>query len=172
LPRININACRGDRKSPLLLHMDIISSIKQWTEAALEEGYFLVEAEQKPGSKKISVFIDGDTGVNIETCRLISKVLSEQLDELDYGDGAYYLEVSSPGVDRPLVLQRQYPKHVGRELQVKLTGNNEITGKLKEVTTEGIVLLLKDKKKGYKEAAEKAILFKEVKESNVLISFK
>jgi ribosome maturation factor RimP len=152
--------------------MDIISSIKQWTEAALQEGYFLVEAEQKAGSKKISVFIDGDKGVNIETCRLISKVLSEKLDEMDYGDGAYYLEVSSPGADRPLLQPRQYPKHIGRELQVKLVGNNEIIGKLQEVTPEGIVLLLKDNKKGYKQATEKTISFNEIKESNVLISFK
>ncbi len=169
--RIN-QVIRGDQKSPLLLHMDIIQQIKQWTEAALQEGYFLVDVEQKPGSKKISVFIDGDKGVNIEACRVISKVLSEKLDEQDYGDGAYYLEVSSPGVDRPLVLTRQYAQHMGRELSVKLVGNNEITGKLEAVGEDGITLLLKDKKKGYQQATEKVLLFNEIKESNVLISFK
>ncbi len=152
--------------------MDIVNEIKQWAEAALQDGYFLVDAEQKTGSKKISVFIDGDNGVNVEVCRQLSKVLSDKLDEKDYGDTAYYLEVSSPGVDRPLMLQRQYPKHTGRELEVTLTGNNVITGKLENVTESSITLLLKDKKKGYKGATEKEIPFTEIKESIVLISFK
>lgn len=152
--------------------MDIINQIKQWAEEALQEGHFLVGVEQKQGSKKISVFIDGDKGVNIEACRLVSKAISAKLDELDYGDEAYYLEVSSPGVDRPLIMQRQYPQHIGRELSVKLKGNNELTGKLMTVNELGITLLLKDKKKAYKNATEKSLSFDEIAESNVLISFK
>lgn len=152
--------------------MDIISEIRQWVEDAMQEGYFLVDVEQKAGSKKISVFIDGDMGVNVEVCRQISKVLSEKLDEKDYGESAYYLEVSSPGVDKPLKWQRQYPKHVGRELEITLTGNNVIIGKLENVSEAEITVLLKDKKKSYKAAIEKTIPFSEIKESMVLISFK
>jgi ribosome maturation factor RimP len=109
--------------------MDIISQLTEWSQALLPEHLFLVEVEQKQGAKKISVYIDGDKGVTIEDCRLLAKGLNAKLDELDYGTEAYMFEVSSPGTDRPLKLKRQYPQHIGRELLVKLTGNNEILGK-------------------------------------------
>ena len=152
--------------------MDIIRQIAEWANGFLEKSMFVVDIEQKPGSNKISVFIDGDSGVNIESCRLFGRYLGEMLDELDYGDKAYYLEVSSPGVDKPLTMPRQYPKHVGRELMVKLHTQTEILGKLKEVDEEKMVLMLKDKKKLYKEAKEKTIGFDEVASSMVQISFK
>jgi ribosome maturation factor RimP len=131
-----------------------------------------VEVEQKLGSKKISVFIDGDKGVTIEDCRLLAKALNARLDELDYGNEAYMFEVSSPGVDRPLKLQRQYTQHIGRELLVKLTGHNEISGRFERTTDTGIVLALKDKKKGYKDATEKEVAFTEIAQASVQISFK
>jgi ribosome maturation factor RimP len=151
--------------------MDIISEIGNWSKGFLEDPLFLVGVEQKVGSKKISVFIDGDEGVNIEACRKLSRHLSEKLDALDYGDTAYYLEVSSPGVDRPLVEPRQYKKHIGRELMVKLVSQTELLGKLDTVTETGITLLLKDKKKLYKDATAKDIPFAEMESAMVQISF-
>lgn len=152
--------------------MDIISQLTEWTQELLPEHLFLVEVEQKQGAKKISVFIDGDKGVTIEDCRVLSKALNARLDELDFGNEAYYFEVSSPGTDRPLKSLRQYPQHVGRELLVKLAGNNEILGKLDAITETGIKLLLKDKKKAYKDATEKEIAFDEIAQVSVQISFK
>lgn len=154
--------------------MDIVSQIREWSKAFLtnEEGLFLVDIEQKAGSKKISVYIDGDSGVNIEACRRLSRMLSEKLDELDYGDTPYYLEVSSPGVDRPLQFSRQYSKHVGRELKVNLKAKTELEGKLEEVKGDEITILLKDKKKGYKDATAKTIAFDDIADSTVIISFK
>jgi ribosome maturation factor RimP len=152
--------------------MDIISQLSAWTQELLPEHLFLVEVEQKQGSKKISVFIDGDQGVTIEDCRVLSKELNARLDELDFGSEAYSFEVSSPGVDRPLKLHRQYQKNIGRELLVKLVGQNEILGRLEEVTENGIKLLLKDKKKAYKDATEKELAFSDIAQVNVQISFK
>jgi ribosome maturation factor RimP len=154
--------------------MDIVSQIREWSEAFLkeEEGLFLVDIEQKVGSKKISVYIDGDQGVNIEACRRLSRTLSENLDSLDYGDSPYYLEVSSPGVDRPLQFSRQYNKHIGRELKVNLTAKTELEGKLEDVNEKEITILLKDKKKGYKDATAKTIAFNDIADSIVIISFK
>lgn len=152
--------------------MDIISQLTAWAQELLPENLFLVEVEQKQGAKKISVYIDGDTGVTIEACRVLAKGLNARLDELDYGNEAYMFEVSSPGVDRPLKLKRQYAQHIGRELVVKLTGNNEILGKFDSMTEEGIKLLLKDKKQGYKDAPEKEVAFSEIAEASVQISFK
>jgi ribosome maturation factor RimP len=152
--------------------MDIISQLTEWSQALLPEHLFLVEVEQKQGAKKISVYIDGDKGVTIEDCRLLAKGLNAKLDELDYGTEAYMFEVSSPGTDRPLKLKSQYPQHIGRELLVKLTGNNEILGKFDSMTEDGVTLLLKDKKKGYKDAPEKEVAFAEIAQASVQISFK
>lgn len=153
--------------------MDIISLLTQWANELLPQHLFLVEIENKHGAKKISVFIDGDTGVTIEDCRLLAKGLNAKLDEMDFGTEAYMFEVSSPGTDRPIKLQRQYAQHVGRELLVKLIGNNEIVGKFDSLSEKGITLLLKDKKKGYKDATpEKEIAFSEIAQASVQISFK
>lgn len=152
--------------------MDIVTKLSEWAAELLPEHLFLVEVEQKQGAKKMTVFIDGDKGVTIEDCRLLGKALNVKLDELDCGNEAYFFEVSSPGTDRPLKLQRQYAQHIGRELLVKLVGNNELLGKFDSMTEKGIKLLLKDKKKGYKDAPEKEIAFDEIAQLNVQISFK
>lgn len=152
--------------------MEIIEQIKEWSASFLPEDLFLVDVEQKTGSKKISVYIDGDKGVDIAACQKLSRHLSEKLDEQDYGAEPYYLEVSSPGADRPLVNVRQYPKHVGRELMVKLHAQTELNGKLESVEEDGITLALKDKKKGYRDAAQKTVPFADIAEASVIISFK
>lgn len=152
--------------------MDIIRQIAEWVHGFLDKSLFVVDVENKPGSNKISVYIDGDNGVTIESCRLLSRYLSEMLDGLDYGDKAYYLEVSSPGADRPLLFPRQYRKHIGRELQVTLNSKSELTGKLKGADEHTIVLELKDKKKSNKDAKEKSVAFEDIDHSIVLISFK
>lgn len=151
--------------------MDIISQLTQWTNELLPEHLFLVEVEQKQGAKKISVYIDGDKGVTIEDCRVLGKGLNAKLDELDFGNEAYMFEVSSPGTDRPLKIQRQYNQHIGRELLVKLIGNNELLGRFDTLTDHGITLSIKDKKKGYKDAPQKEIAFDEIAQASVQISF-
>jgi len=153
--------------------MDIVSQLKTWSEAFLDPSLFIADIEWKHGSGKIIISIDGDMSVTIEQCRKLSSFLSSKLDETDYGDRAYTLEVSSPGVDVPLKMQRQYPKHVGRELKVKLKSNTEITGKLTDVKKDEIYLMLKDKKKGYlPNATVKQIAFDEIAEAIVQVSFK
>ncbi len=154
--------------------MDIIENLTTWTKDYLESHLFLVDIEQKIGSKKIIVFLDGDNGVTIDECRMLSKHLSGHLDELEYGDEAYILEVSSPGAENPLKLFRQYQKHIGRELKIKLIHNTELLGKLEKIEGETITLQLKDIKKEYKakEPTFKDINFNDILESVVQISFK
>lgn len=152
--------------------MDIVSQIKEWTEAFLPQELFLVDIETKAGSSKVCIYIDGDQGVDIPACQKLSRHLSDKLDEQNYGEEPYYLEVSSPGADRPLLKFRQYPKHIGRELFVKLTAATELTGKLVAVNENEITLALKDKKKGYVNAPEKNIPFADIAEASVILSFK
>ena len=140
---------RGDQKSPLLLIMQIVEQVKEWSAEVLEPSVFIVDIEYKPSGGKLLVMIDSDESLTIEQCRKLNKHLSNKLDELDFGDTPYKLEVSSPGIDKPLLLERQYPKHVGRELQITLKAKTELLGKLIAFANGVLTLHLKDKKKAY-----------------------
>jgi ribosome maturation factor RimP len=117
--------------------------------------------------------IDSDESLTIEQCRKLNKHLSNKLDELDFGDTPYKLEVSSPGIDKPLLLARQYPKHVGRELQLTLKAKTELLGKLTSFADDTLTLHLKDKKKAYnaKEPVIKEIALADIETSLVMVSF-
>ena len=78
---------------------------------------FLIEINMT-SKKTIEIILDADDGLTLEKCQRISRYIENYLDtELPMGDD-YTIEVSSPGVSRPLMYQRQYPKHIGRTLQI------------------------------------------------------
>ncbi|MCM3713232.1 ribosome maturation factor RimP [Halalkalibacter oceani] len=80
----------------------------------------LVEVEFKKEGPNwfLRVFIDSDTGVDLEDCGQVSERLSEKLDELDPIDQAYFLEVSSPGAERPLKNEKDIMKAIGKAVHV------------------------------------------------------
>ena len=164
---------RGDQKSPLLLTMQIVEQVKEWSAEVLEPSVFIVDIDYKPSGGKLLVMIDSDESLTIEQCRKLNKHLSNKLDELDFGDTPYKLEVSSPGIDKPLLLERQYPKHVGRELQITLKAKTELLGKLIAFANGVLTLHLKDKKKAYnaKEPVIKEIVLADIETSLVMVSF-
>lgn len=170
---LQINCRRGDQKSPLLLNMQIVEQIKEWSAEVLDPSVFVVDIEYKPSAGKLLVLIDSEGPLTIEQCRSLNKHLSNKLDELDFGDVPYKLEVSSPGVDRPLILQRQYNKHIGRELKITLKAKTELLGKLISVNGENIQIQLKDKKKAYqpKEPVFKDLQLSDIEEAFVMVSF-
>ena len=86
-------------------------------------------------SNRITVQVDQDEGVNINDCVSISKALEEQLDR-DTEDFA--LEVSSPGLDAPFKVTRQYFKNRGNKVRVVSEGGETFEGILKEVSDKGI----------------------------------
>lgn len=142
-----------------------------------KESFFLVDVllGGSPAMRKITVLVDGDQGISVEDCATISRKLAERLEQEDLIDSAYVLEVSSPGVDQPLKLKRQYLKNVGRKLAVTLGDQQIKSGKLVGVKEEGIVLdeEVKDKQgKGKKITIQTVeIPFDQIKKSNVLIAF-
>lgn len=153
--------------------MDIVQQITQWLNDLEDKSVFLVSIDWKPGNKRLSVLLDGDEGISIEQCRKANRLISNRLDEAEFTEEHYILEVSSPGADKPLLLQRQYPKHIGRELEVKLQAETLITGKLQSVDADKIVLKLQDQKKRYTDQSpKKEINWADIKESKVIISFK
>ena len=100
---------------------------------------FLIELKLHPNNK-LDVFIDSDAGITFDRCRKISRYLESYLDESGWLGERYTLEVSSPGVNRPLKLQRQYPKHTGRKLKINLKDGTEVEGILKEVHPDHLEL--------------------------------
>jgi len=123
------------------------------------------------GPKKILVILDGDEGVNIEDCAAISRALSKALDESPIFDDPYTLDVSSPGLDQPLKLQRQCVKNIGRRLKVKLADKIE-EGKLEAVTEETITLAQETGTAKKKELRSIDINFSQIERAFVLVSFK
>ncbi len=129
---------------------------------------FLVDIHVSARSK-VTVFIDADNGLNISDCKSVSKQLYKAIVEQEiYEDGAFSLDVSSPGVDMPLRNMRQYKKNVGRLVKVTMEDDVSQEGRLKEVTEDHITLEQKVKK----ESKEVDIPFQEILETKVQIEFK
>ncbi|PPK84617.1 ribosome maturation factor RimP [Neolewinella xylanilytica] len=114
----------------------------------LLETYFATEAEFQDcfvvdinhSNKKLEVFVDSDSAMTFAKCQRISRYLEGYLDEQKPLGEEYVLDVSSPGVDRPLKFYRQYLKNVGRTLEVTTTDGETYTGQLKEASPSEIVL--------------------------------
>ena len=146
----------------------------------LEEGrLFLVDIIFKASkvSQKVTILIDSDEGITIQECTSISRRLAKQLEELEVFSEAYTLEVSSPGLDQPLILLRQYLKNLGRNLKVTLKTGEIISGTLLEADQNIIKLQLPAPKKKSKVPVDEASLLREVKfedisKAMIEISFK
>lgn len=143
-----------------------------------EEGFqdcFLVDLKMSP-SNKLEVYVDADSGLTLEKCHIISRHLEAFLDAEGILGEKYVLEVSSPGIDRPLKMQRQYQKNVGREVEVTLTDGSLETGKLEAVSEESVMLFQQEKvkegKKNIRIEKTKQIPFESIKQTLVKVSFK
>ena len=154
--------------------MDIEKRVTELVEEKIadREDLFLVEVTMLPNGKLI-ILVDGEPGVGIADCAAISRFVGFKLEEESTIETAYNLEVSSPGIDTPLKLKRQYLKNIGRTVSVKnYTANRE--GKLLAASDEGITIEEKlSPLKGKKaEWVEVFIPFADITETKVLISFK
>ncbi len=109
-------------------------------------GYELVGIEYLPMGKQsvLRIYIDLEQGILVEDCEKVSRQVSAVLDVEDPIRGAYTLEVSSPGIDRPLFTPEQYAAYVGQTVRIQLgralEGRRKFKGKLTEVSDEGLVL--------------------------------
>lgn len=91
-------------------------------EVAEELGYEIVDIEFQNGSKHdlLSIFIYKKEGIDLDDCTEMSRNLEKKLDDLDILKNPYYLEISSPGLDRPLKTKDDYRRNVGKEVDLKL----------------------------------------------------
>ncbi|MFB1081073.1 ribosome maturation factor RimP [Jeotgalibacillus sp. JSM ZJ347] len=119
----------------------------------------------------LRVFIDKESGVDIEECGIVSERLSEKIDELDPIQQNYFLEVSSPGAERPLKKEKDFHNAIGKQVYVKtyepIDGMKEIEGVLDNYDGEtlNITVTIKTRKK------EMAIPKEKVAKARLAVTF-
>jgi len=104
-----------------------------------------VEVKGQRGGRIVRLTADADGGLDIDRIAAVSRSVGDALDDLI--DGAYTLEVTSPGADRPLKTARDFARNVGRDIRVQRTagsdGPGEVVGKLVDASDESITLNVK-----------------------------
>jgi len=144
-------------------------AIEQMVNRLLEDNpeYFLVELRIKP-TNNIKVFLDSDTGISIDQCVKYNRLLYKQLEETGwFPDGNFSLEVSSPGLDEPLKLLRQYQKNTGRKVELILKNGETHVGKLLSVSADGVLLEETKGKNKKKELIQHQFTFDNIKTTKI-----
>jgi ribosome maturation factor RimP len=152
---------------------ETIKTVEGLVEAILatEPNYFLVEIKIKP-TNNVRVYIDGDQGISIEKCVQFNRALYKKLEEAAlFPNGDFSLEVSSPGLDEPLKLHRQYRKNIGRQVEIVLQDGSKIEGRLLEVSEDGIIAEETKGKNKKKEIVTHTFLFENIKTTKIQVVF-
>ena len=150
-----------------------IKSIADIMRQLLEKdpGCFLVEIRIKP-INNVRIALDADGGLPIAKCieynRALNKILVEKA---IFQDGDYSLEVSSPGLDEPLKMKRQYIKNVGRMVEVELADGSKTEGRLTLAGDTEIKVEETRGKNKKREVIEHTILFDNIKSTKIQIVF-
>ena len=150
---------------------DQIQAVAALLENLLQEDpeYFIVDISIRP-VHNIRVFLDADTGVVIEKCVGYNRKLYRAIVESGlFPDGEFSLEVSSPGLEEPLKMHRQYVKNLGRMVEVTPVEGPVMTGIMTGVLADSISLTEEKGKGKKKEVTEHVILFQNRKSTKIQI---
>ena len=150
--------------------MNIRRNIEKFIENHLVDSeHFLVEVEQKGTERfpKLFIYIDGDKVVTVNDCASVAKAVNNFIEEEEVIKTEYGIDVSSPGIDRPLLKNRQYVSNIGRNVKVSLKNDVDKEGKLVSVTENDIELEIKKNKNVVNEKIE----FINIDKTKVLITF-
>ncbi len=155
-----------------IFQMDAAEEIRKIAEGKLKDSSqfvvdVIVSSKRKP--QKVTVVVDGDAGISIDDCADISREVAKVLDDSLVLTDSYVLEVTTPGLDQPLKLHRQYKKNIGRRMRIKVS-DKVVEGKLVGVSDSGVTIEQGDGKKIEKSVVE--LKFSEIDKSIVLVSFK
>jgi len=140
------------------------------TPALHKAGYFLEDVNLvSPGQHRIvTVIVDGESALNLDQVTVASKLVSELLDEATFmGETPFTLEVTSPGIDRPLTLPRHFAKNIDRLLKVTKTDGVVVTGRILANTENDVTLSVTEKK----DVKEVVISLADIKRAQVEIEF-
>lgn len=148
-----------------------IQAVEKLIGPLLKDDIFLVSIKIKP-TNNFKIYIDADSGLGIEKCIKINRALYKIMEEMGmYPEGDFSLEISSPGLDEPLKLLRQYKKNVGRDVEVVTTDEQKREGKLTEVTEEKITIVYTEGKGKKAVVKTDDIAFADIKQTKVQIKF-
>lgn len=150
-----------------------IGHIEQLVDGILAEEpeYFRVQVKIKP-TNNIKVYIDGDNGITIEKCVRFNRRLYKLIEESAiFPEGDFSLELSSPGVDEPLKMKRQYVKNIGRFIEIIFNDGSIKEGKLLEIADEDIIIEVTAGKSKSIITQQLVIPFNSIKTTTVQIKF-
>jgi ribosome maturation factor RimP len=151
--------------------MAITDQIAQLVTPAVQaQGFFLEEVLLvSPGKHRIvTCIVDGQSSLNMDQVTAVSRAISELLDEAAFmGEAPFTLEVTSPGVDRPLTKPRHFAKNVDRLLKVVRNDGEVVTGRISGNTETELTLSVTEKK----EVKEVVIALADIKRATVEIEF-
>ena len=140
------------------------------TPAVSDQGFYLEDVHvATPGSHRIvTCIVDGDASLNLDQVTTVSRVISELLDEAVFmGETPFTLEVTSPGVDRPLTEPRHFAKNIDRLLKIIKLDGSEVTGRILSNTNHDVTLTVTVKK----ETIEQTVSLSDIKRAVVEIEF-
>ena len=151
--------------------MALKDQISEFISPALHKaGYFLEDVNLvSPGQHRIvTVIVDGASALNLDQVTVASKLVSELLDDAPFmGETPFTLEVTSPGIDRPLTLPRHFAKNVDRLLKVTKTDGEVVTGRILSNSEVDVTLTVTEKK----DVKEVTISLVNIKRAQVEIEF-
>ncbi len=150
-----------------------LEAITKMIETVIAEDptYFLVEVKIKP-TNNVKVFLDGDSGISIQKVASYNRALYKLLEESNlFPDGDFSLEVSSPGLEEPLKLQRQFQKNIGRDVEVLTKDGQKIEGKMVKADEEALTIEEEKGKQKKKEIIQHVVPLNTIKSTKIQIKF-
>lgn len=128
---------------------EIVARVEELVTAITDEkGFETVDVEyvKEAGQYYLRVYIDKEGGISLDECKEVSKELSPKLDENDFIEENYYLEISSPGIDRALKRDKEFVKYKGRDVEIKLykavDGVKQFEGELVGLDDENNIVVI------------------------------
>ena len=150
--------------------MSLVASIEQaLTPVVIDAGFFLEEVTLTTAGNRrlVTCIVDGEKSLNMDEVTLISREISNLLEEAPFmGETPFTLEVTSPGVDRPLTLPRHWRKNVTRLVRITQTNGDVVTGRITSSDENAVTLAIEGKV-----SKEVVVVFADVKKAIVEIEF-
>ena len=129
-----------------------------------EHGFELVDVEyvKEAGNWYLRAYIDKEGGITVDDCEAVSRIFSDKLDELDFIEDAYIMEVSSPGLGRPLKKEKDYVRSMGKEVEIRtyrpINKEKEFYGILSAYDESSVTITTEDQKEQTFEKADIALI--------------
>ena len=139
--------------------------VEAWITPVLEQHQFeLVDVEyvREVGVWYLRCYIDKEGGITVDDCEVISRLLGEWLDKEDFIEDSYILEVSSPGLGRPLKKEKDFARSIGKDVEIRLykatDKQKEFTGTLTSYDADSVTITMEDGSERTFEKSEIALI--------------